>query len=265
MRFVVRERVAPFLLGLIMVGALAPPPEIAAAQAHDAGAARSANGGGHTDDYRKLIDEAVREAAAKNYEEARALFLRAHALAPSARTHRGIAMTEFELRNYEACITHIDAALASTVQPLDDKLRHDAEELRRRAQSFLGTLKIETRPQASAIRVDGVPTTLSPDHTLTLQLGEHVIEAELPGHASEKRQVGIRGAEHQTLTILFARPIPAAPSNEPVARRAWYKNPWLWGAVGVVAAGAAAGTAVAATRGDKQTFDRGTASILVKP
>src|SRR5262245_12806154 len=52
------------------------------------------------DSYEQLITRALTEFDARNFAEARALFLQAHALRPTARTLRGIGVTEFELRNY---------------------------------------------------------------------------------------------------------------------------------------------------------------------
>ena len=175
-------------------------------------------------EYRALIDEALRESGAKNYEEALALFQRANALFPNARTHRGIAMTEFELRNYPACITEIQLALNSTVRPLDEKLRPDAERLLARAKTFVGRLVIETKPAASEVRVDGRPLTESEraQPSLVLKLGEHGVEAIAPGHAPEKRQVTAKGGETTTLTILFTRSTDRV--SEAAERRHWYKS-----------------------------------------
>ena len=73
--------------------------------------------------YRDTVERAVLEFAAGHFEESRALFARAHALFPNARTLRGLGMAEFELRNYVIAIEHLEAALANQARPLDEDLR----------------------------------------------------------------------------------------------------------------------------------------------
>lgn len=215
------------------------------------------------DGYRTLVDEALHEYDLGNYAEARSLFARAHRLFPNARTHRGLGKTEFELRNYEASITNLEAALQSQVRPLDERLRVETEQLLSRARAFVGSLVIETKPAATELRIDDqlVPHTGGP---ISLSVGEHLIDAQAPGYASERRRVQITGEQPEHITIVFSRPLAPAPPPAPQAR--WYKNPWLWTAIGVVAAGAAAGTAVAVTRDgdDHAPYDRGTTETLGK-
>src|SRR5262245_36987 len=87
--------------------------------------------------YRQIVDEAVSEFEAHHYEESRSLFRRAHVLHPNARTHRGLGLAEFELRNYGECIRHFEAALRSTVKPLTPDLRDDTERMLTRANGFV--------------------------------------------------------------------------------------------------------------------------------
>jgi tetratricopeptide (TPR) repeat protein len=242
-RAFVAERIAA--LGAATHGATSAPAVAAPAPAQDLGLEPPA--------YRGLIDEAMLEWSAKNYDEALALFLRAHALFPSARSHRGIAMTEFELRNYPACIAQIEAALRSNVRPLDIKLRLDAERLLARAQAFVGRLVVTTTPRASELRLDGQP--LSDEdrarESIVVKLGEHTIEALVADFEPEKRVVRVRGGEFERLSILFTR--RSDPHEGAPASRTWLRSPWLWSAVGVVVTGAVVGTALAMRGGDSIT------------
>lgn len=185
--------------------------------------------------YRELVDEALREYAAGNYEEARSLFARAHEVFPNARTHRGLGMAEFELRNYEASIEHLEAALHATVRPLEDKLRLDTERLLARARNFVSRLTIETKPTATALLVDGSPVTNAYGAPLLLRVGDHVIEAQAHGYLSEKRRISAKGGDVQTLTIIFG--LPSSPSSDAGRERRWYRSPWLWTAAGAIVAG----------------------------
>jgi len=201
-------------------------------------------------EYRALIDEAVREAAAQNYEEARSLFLRAHALFPSARTYRGLGMSEFELRNYPASIEQLEAALTSKVRPLDATLRRDVEQLLVRARRFVGLLVIETKPAASELRVDKLPVSRVAGEALTVKIGEHVLEALADGYALEERHISVKGGEVARVSIVFQRPLQGLAQ---ASERRWYKSPWLWTAVGVLVAGGATAVALVTTSGSDST------------
>ena len=81
-----------------------------------------------------------------------------------------------------------------------------------------------------------------------------------PEHEPVSQQVRVTGGEVRSISLVLPRvqhtptTLPALPPSDQraetrPAKRRWYKSPWLWSAVGVVAAGAATGIALAATRG----------------
>ena len=80
-------------------------------------------------EYRSAIEEALSEFEAGRYEEARVLFLRAHAIEPNARTLRGIGNCAFEVSDYVAAIVAFEEALASDRRPLDARMRQQTEQL----------------------------------------------------------------------------------------------------------------------------------------
>jgi hypothetical protein len=198
--------------------------------------------------YVEAINEALREFDNRNFEESRALFARAHAMFPNARTERGMGIAEFELRSYVESITHLRAALASEVWPLSDDLRADTEQMLERANHFVTQLQLDTRPRASSVLIDGQLVDATAP-TLLLQVGEHLIEVRSEGYEPESRRVVIKsGGDIQVLTILFGRPDTRAEAPAPAPSKRWYKSPWLWAGVGVVTAGAVIAGALAATR-----------------
>ena len=96
-------------------------------------------------EYRALVSEALAEFDAGHFEEARALFLHAHALNPSARTLRGLGLASFELRAYRATIEYLEQALASQLNPLEEALRTSTEHvLRAGAPAFLPAVALST-------------------------------------------------------------------------------------------------------------------------
>lgn len=212
--------------------------------------------------YRETVAEAVREFAAHNFEESRSLFARAHALYPNARTHRGLGLAEFELRNYGESIAQLQAALCSSVKPLTPELKADTERMLARANNFVGRVYLNAKPSVTKLVVDGLPVEVTPGEPLLLQVGDHVLELHAAGFVTEKRKLSVQGGEERTLTVVFAHS-PIATQSESAQGRPWYKSPWLWASVGVVVAGAAAGTGYALTRPEKAHAYGGSADAVL--
>jgi hypothetical protein len=202
--------------------------------------------------YRQIVSRAVREFDAGNYAEARGLFNRAHELQPSARTHLGLGLTEFELRNYGTSIAHLEQALAATVKPLDATLRKSAEDVLGKARDMIGKVQLEVKPHAGRVLVDGVPVELVDGQSLLLEVGDHTIEVQTSGYLPERRSLSIVGGEQVKVSVVMHVPesppgpvAQAEPSQAPRAgreqddraagERRWYKSPWLWIGIGAVA------------------------------
>jgi hypothetical protein len=123
------------------------------------------------DDYNALVQEAVREFDARNYEEARALFLRAHALRPSARTLRAIGATAFELRDYVSAARNLEQALDSKERPLEGDLLEESKALLARSYGFLGRYSVLVEPAEATLFVDGVESEIRSGQRLVLSIG----------------------------------------------------------------------------------------------
>jgi tetratricopeptide (TPR) repeat protein len=138
----------------------------------------------------------------------------------------------------------------------------ETEQVSPPSQASVGEVVIETRPAASALRIDGLPLA-NTDEPHRLSAGPHLIEAEAVGYLPEKRQLQVRGGERQLLTVLFSR---TEHATEHAVTRPWVRSPWRWSAVGAVVVGAVTATALAVRRGDeqRQTFDDGTWDVLGK-
>src|SRR5438270_7301880 len=90
-----------------------------------------------TSQYRAMLNEAVSEYDARRYEEARALFRRAHELSPNARTLRGIGMASFELREYVEALRALEGSLVEQRRPLTAPQRQQVEGLLERTRAFV--------------------------------------------------------------------------------------------------------------------------------
>ena len=154
--------------------------------------------------YSALIDEALSEHAAGNFEEARTLFAKAHAIFPNARTLRGMGMMEFELRDYAASSSHLEQALASQIRALNGELRDSTTKLLARAQTFVGRIALTVEPAGARVLLDGAELSLEDGHPLVLNLGEHTLDVRAEGFTRETRTITVRGGEAQALRVALA-------------------------------------------------------------
>jgi hypothetical protein len=163
--------------------------------------------------YRSVLEEAVSEYDAHRYEEARALFRRAHGLNPNARTLRGIGMASYELREYSDALRALEGALADQRRPLTAPQRREVEVLLERTRAFVGRFSIQPVPKEASVRVDGLVVPLGQDSPLILGLGRHSVSAEAPHYVTETRQIEVIGGERQTLTFQLH---PSEVAKEPI-------------------------------------------------
>ena len=219
--------------------------------------------------YEEAVAQAITELSATNYPEAREEFRRAHALFPNARTLRGLGMVEFELRNYGECVRLLDEALASSIKPLDERLRADTEGLLTRARRYLGEVHVETEPTLATVTVDGTSMALGPGGSILLEVGEHTLEVQAPGRNPERRVVQVKGGERTHLRVSLAPLQPASETRAQAGRADGgpvYKKWWLWTIVGVDVVGAGVTAAVLLTResGESEPNDPGQTGVRLQ-
>ena len=167
---------------------------------------------GETAQYRALLEEAVSEYDARRYEEARALFRRAHDISPNARTLRGIGMASFELREYVEALRSLEGALVDKRRPLTATQRQQVEALLERTRAFVGRFFVKLTPKETALRIDGAPGALENDGSLLLSFGRHSVVAEAAGYLPENREINVIGGERQELTFQLRAAAPAGPT-----------------------------------------------------
>jgi hypothetical protein len=225
--------------------------------------------------YREAVDAAIAEHEAGNFAESRALFGRAHALFPNARSLRGLGMADFELRNYASSIDYLQQALASPVKALEGELRSETEQLLARARGFVGRFRLRLQPPDAVVTLDTTvvaPSMTSASGQLVLAVGDHTLEVSAQGRVSERRVLRVTGGEDATLEFNLPEQAAITPqavtSAEPRAQSSSVlASPWLWAAVGVVVVGAAVGIGVAASSGGTHTaaIDTGSSRVMVPP
>jgi hypothetical protein len=172
--------------------------------------------------YRQTVEAAVTEFDAGRWAEARALFLRAHELWPSARTFRALGMTSFELRDYARTVSELEQALSDPRRTLDDEQKTQTKALLDRAKAFVGTYHVALAPADAELLVDARPQSIRTGETLRLALGNHELVARAPGYTDLHRRVSVQGGEDGPLelTLTAAPPVaPAAAAVPPPATR----------------------------------------------
>jgi hypothetical protein len=194
----------------LAIGLLAIGPA-AAAQEAPAGPAPAVD----EQAYRSTIDEAVREFAGGHWEEARALFKRAHELSPNARTLRGMGKAAFELRMYVQAVRELDAAQRDTRKPLDDAMRAEVQGLIQKANEFVGRVRLTLEPPAAKLLVDGKEPQLEPDGSLLLDLGTHVFGATADGFKPTNLRLNIEGASDQRVRVQLEPLLAGGPVGVP--------------------------------------------------
>jgi hypothetical protein len=165
---------------------------------------------------RALITEAVAEYDGHRYEEARALFRRAHEMQPSARTLRGIGMASFELRDYVQALRNLQSSLQEQRRPLTPEQRRHVQQLIERTQTYVGRFNLTVVPATATVRVDGKLATFEDAGVLLLGFGMHTVTVEAAGYLAASRDISVIGGERQTLAVA-RRPAarPAAPGADP--------------------------------------------------
>ena len=161
--------------------------------------------------YKAVIKQALQEFDAGNFAEARALFLRAHELAPSARTLRALGLTEFQLRHYVEADKLLEQALQDSRHALTREQRTEVEHMLERARAYVGRYRIQLTPAGATLAVDGQAAALDPGAPLLLDVGEHTLLVRAEGYADEERHLDVRGREDESLSIELHAKAPEAP------------------------------------------------------
>lgn len=151
---------------------------------------------------RAALVRAVGEYNAGRYQEAYALFLRAHELEPTARTLRGLGMVLFELRRYADSARRLSAALHHRVRPLTDRQREQTEALLERARAFLVRVVVHVSPRDALLTLDGVPVELI-DGELDLDAGDYTLVAQCEGCRPRTAHIHALAGERTEISLVL--------------------------------------------------------------
>lgn len=203
-----------------------------------------------TEEYERVIAEALAEFEAGHWVEALALFSRANDIYPNARVLRGIGMASFELRDYVSAAQALQQALDSTERALTPEQRSAVEELLSRSTQFVGRLRLEVQPTPDTVLVDGRPGVLV-DGVVLLNPGSHEVTLSAAGFQSAVRTVESAGGAETLVVVTLTpdageqvEPSPVDLTMPPTSSDERGRGP-LW-TLGWATAGAGAAAGVAA-------------------
>lgn len=202
--------------------------------------------------YEEIIKKGLVEFDLGHWSEAKAFFLRAHALSPNARTLRGLGLVSYELRRYVDAITYLKQALSSSELPLTQSMRDKALVLVAEAQSFITYEQVICEPKEASLRVDGAPPILDDAGQLMLDPGRHDIVAQATGYTTLTRSLDAAGGNAE-LRLKLEKSLQRRAADPRGAAPAPSTEPSFWssrstpqliglglGAAGIAAAGAGA-------------------------
>jgi hypothetical protein len=169
-----------------------------------------------TSEYDGLIRSALSEYDAGRYEEAAALFGRAHAISPNARTHRGLGLSYYEARKYALAVRHLRASLVDTHRPLTADMKASATKVLKQAEGFVATVNVTLDPSDATLEVDGHPGELQGSELL-LDPGQHELIARAPDRVQERRIVEAISGSHTDLQFTLHAPEEDATASETAA------------------------------------------------
>lgn len=190
-------------------------PQSAAAQGRG-----SANASGEDAEYRSVVEEALQEYNRGNWEEAAALFERAHRLNPSARTLRGMGLTAYEARRYVDAIRHLSDALGETRRPLTQAQREEVSATLDRARRFVAHLRLKVGPAEARVTINGRPAEPDGKGDVATDPGLLDVEITADGYESALRRVRLTAGGQEELAVQLSRTRSEAPSAPPVTASA---------------------------------------------
>ncbi len=160
-------------------------------------------------DYRALVSDAIAAQESGHYAEARELFLRADALAPSARTARGVGVCAFQAGDFVTAVLYLERSRTHPNNPLGDELRAAVTELLARASLHVGRVHLDVVPKDARVTVDQVSRQ---ERDLVLLPGRHVLVLDADGYLPQTIELDVTSGTERLRIALAAIP-PLDPNG----------------------------------------------------
>ena len=139
----------------------------------------------------------------QNFKGSLAEFEEAYRLNPTAKSLTNVALCQQKLFRYAKALSTLEQLLARHEAELDAPGRAKVDQAMQDLRARIGTVTFELEPRGATVSVDGKP--LTPEQLrqgLRLDVGEHRVEVQAPGHAPDQRTVRVAGGgDPQPLAI----------------------------------------------------------------
>jgi len=131
--------------------------------------------------YDDLVRQGIESHETGAFADAHAFLEQAHALAPNARTLRGMGVASFRGGFFARAVRELRAALTHPNKPLEAELRSGAEDVLKRAEAEVLLLSLSVTPGNATVAIDG--TEPAHDFDLVLEPGSHTLRVVAEGYA----------------------------------------------------------------------------------
>lgn len=128
-----------------------------------------------------------------NFSGALAEFEAAYRLKPGPASLKNVALSQKALFRYSEAADTLELVLARHGSELSDADRAVIRSAIDELSSLVGSVVIRVTPADAKITVDGKPA--NPNKPLRLNVGEHTVVAEAPGHSRESRVFRVAGGQ----------------------------------------------------------------------
>jgi hypothetical protein len=237
------------------------------------------NQGANSDEYAAAIRKALNEFQLQHWLEAKAYFIKAHQLRPSARTCRGLGMVSYELRSYVEAVAYFRTALESTENPLTPEMRAEVTAAMAEAETFIARTRLALEPEGvtAVVTVNGQPPVFDRGQLL-LAAGHNKLSVQADGfeplsqnvlaRAGERAELRLRlhpiagrvaetEAQTERISLLQPAPQPATDASFWNSRSTQQKIGLTLGALGLVGIGVGATFGVLAWTGRNAANEAG--------
>jgi hypothetical protein len=191
------------VIALVTAGWLAAPPAVQAQTAP----------GSYDDE----VAQALAAHGAGDLAAAEQHMARAHALAPSARTLRGLGIIAHARCDYPAALALLESALGEPVRRLDGELRSSVERLLTATRLKVGRYRLELEPRDAVVSIDGAAPARDVKGEVVLLPGSHVVALSAPGHEPKRLGVNTLGGEHSRIVVRLVPVVERAPAGATTA------------------------------------------------
>lgn len=185
-------------LGALAISAAVLPEPTARAQTTD-----------EINQARTLAKDGFAAYKASDFKKALALFEQARKLYPSAQILRLNGYSLLALEQWEKAADLMDAAVASTVGPLEADDKKDVAENLAKAMIHLGTLQVTTTVPGAELYIDDLPVLALPlSKPVRLLAGKHKLTVKAAEHTDAQQDITLEGNGKLTEVKLSPVPIP---------------------------------------------------------